>query len=76
MVISWFSGGVTSAIATKIALETYKNVRICYFDTGAAHKDNERFIKDCEEWFCQKIEIHKSNKYLNPLDVAKKNQVD
>jgi len=72
MVISWFSAGVTSTVATKIALEIYPNVKICYFDTGAAHRDNARFIQACENWFGQKIEVYKSSKYDSPLDVAEK----
>lgn len=72
VVLSWFSCGVTSAVATKIATEIYDNVKICYFDTGAAHPDNKRFLKQCEKWFGQKIEIYKSERFSDPLDVAKK----
>tara|TARA_R110002073_G_scaffold149889_1_gene303882 strand:- start:1451 stop:2227 length:777 start_codon:yes stop_codon:yes gene_type:complete len=71
-IVSWFSAGVTSTVATKLALESYKNVRVCYFDTGAAHPDNERFIRECEKWFGKKIEVFKSKKFDSPLDVARK----
>ena len=70
--ISWFSCGAASAVATKIALKKYKNVRIIYQDTGSEHPDNKRFLKDCEQWFGQEIEITKSEKYNDIWDVFKK----
>jgi len=69
--IAWFSAGVTSAVATKIALKKYDNVRIIYFHIESAHPDNERFIKECEEWFGQKIE-RVSGKYKDHFDVIEK----
>ena len=47
MVIAWFSCGATSAVACKIALTMYADVRIVYIETGSGHPDNERFIQDC-----------------------------
>ena len=70
--ICWFSCGAASAVATKIALKKYKNVRIIYQDTGSEHPDNKRFLKDCEQWFGQEIEITKSEKYNDIWDVFKK----
>ena len=70
--ISWFSCGAASAVATKIALKKYKNVRIIYQDTGSEHPDNKRFLKDCEQWFGQEIEITKSEKYNDIWDVFTK----
>ena len=71
-IIAWFSCGATSAVACKIALANYQNVRVVYIDTGSGHKDNIRFIKDCEIWYNQKIEIIHSTKYKNVFDVIKK----
>lgn len=34
MIIAWFSCGVTSAVACKIALSLYEDVHIYYIDTG------------------------------------------
>lgn len=71
--IAWWSAGITSAVATKIALDTYKNVRIVYIEIDSAHADNERFIKDCEEWYGQKIERVRNEKgYLDQFDVIQK----
>jgi len=70
--ISWFSCGAASAVATKIALKKYKNLRIIYQDTGSEHPDNKRFLKDCEKWFDKEIEIIKSEKYTDIWDVFNK----
>lgn len=69
MIIAWFSCGATSAVACKIALQLYNNVRICYIDTGSGHSDNVRFIRDCEGWYGQKIEILRCLDYKNVDDV-------
>lgn len=71
--LGWFSCGSTSAVACKLALDIYgkDNVDIWYIETGASHPDNERFLKDCENWYGVKINIARSNKYSCPLDVAK-----
>lgn len=70
--IGWFSCGCTSAVACKIAIDEGKDVDLWYLETGAEHEDNKRFIKDCERWFGQYINIARSDKFSCPLDVAKK----
>ena len=60
MRISWFSGGVSSAVATKIALSS-GSVKIIYIDILDQHPDTYRFISDCERWYGQKIEVLKSD---------------
>lgn len=72
MVISWFSCGITSAVATKLALLTYKDVRIIYINTHSEHEDSMRFLKDCEKWYERSIEIYSSNKYSSHFDVIEK----
>lgn len=69
MTIAWFSCGATSAVACKIALQMYNNVQVVYIDTGSAHPDNYRFIKDCEQWFGQQIKVIRSKDYHNVEDV-------
>ena len=70
--IGWFSCGVTSTIACKLALDSGKDVDLWYLETGAEHPDNERFIADCEKWYGKKILRAKSPKFSCPLEVAKK----
>lgn len=69
MIIAWFSCGATSAVACKLALLMFQDVRICYIETGTGHPDNERFIRDCERWYGQKIEILRSEVYKSVDDV-------
>lgn len=74
VVIGWWSAGVTSAVACKLAIDAYgkDNVRIIYFKIDSAHEDNERFIKECEEWYGKEIEIWRSEKYTDQFDVIRK----
>ena len=60
MIVSWFSAGVSSAIATKIALNKYGDVKIIYTHIEDQHPDTMRFIKDCEKWFGVPVEITQS----------------
>lgn len=61
-VVSWFSCGAASAVATKLAL-TESPVEIVYCEVKEEHPDNKRFLKDCEEWFGQEIKILGNDKY-------------
>lgn len=73
--VCWFSAGVTSTIATKLALEEGRgkvDFDIIFFETGNHHEDNKRFIRECEEWFGQKIEVIQNDKYEDAYDVFKK----
>lgn len=54
-VVSWFSAGVSSAIATKIALEKHPDLEIIYIDIDDHHHDSARFVKDCQAWFGKEI---------------------
>ena len=64
-VISWFSCGAASAVATKLAQPDV----IAYCETGAEHDDNKRFMSDCEKWFDQPITILQNPKYSNTWEV-------
>ena len=74
MLIGWFSGGVTSAVAIKEALNYGFEVRIIYFETGQHHFDHSRFLRQCEKWYGQRIEVMKNQKYLNPIDVCRRDK--
>ncbi|MBO7182827.1 MAG: phosphoadenosine phosphosulfate reductase family protein [Bacteroidales bacterium] len=71
-IIAWFSAGVTSAVACKLALNDYSNVLVKYIDTGSHHPDNMRFLEDCQRWFNHSIDIHRSNKFNSVFDVIEK----
>ena len=61
MIISWFSAGVSSAVATKYAINKHgKDIKIIYTHVDDQHPDTMRFLKDCEKWFDVEIEITQS----------------
>lgn len=72
MIIAWFSCGVTSAVACKIALSLYDDVQVYYIDTGSGHPDNTRFLADCEKWYEKPIYTIRSDKYTCVADVLRK----
>lgn len=69
-VIGWWSGGITSAVACRLAIEKYHNVRLIYIETGSHHEDTIRFKTDCETWYGQEIETIQNSKYSDHLDVV------
>lgn len=73
-IIAWWSAGVTSAVATKLAVEEFgaKNVEPIYFHIDTAHQDNERFKKECEEWYGCKINTWTNEKYKDQFEVIQK----
>lgn len=56
--VSWFSAGVSSAVATKLAIE--KIDKIIYQHVDDQEEDSLRFVRDCEAWFGKPIEIVQS----------------
>lgn len=56
-VVSWFSCGAASAVATKLAKAQFSDrefiIARCVIDEE--HEDNDRFASDCELWFGQEI---------------------
>lgn len=72
-VIARFSCGAASAVATKFAIEKYGDaVEIFYNDTGSEHPDNERFIRDCEEWLGKSVNILRSTRFADTWEVFEK----
>lgn len=72
MIIAWFSCGCTSAVACKIAINEYDDVKIFYIDTGGEHEDSRRFLSECQEWFGREIIIIKNKNYLDHFDCLSK----
>ena len=62
-VVSWFSCGAASAVATKLALAENKDLIIAYCEIEEEHPDNRRFLKDCEKWFGKEIIVLGNDKY-------------
>lgn len=66
-VIAWWSGGVTSAVACKLAIDQFgiENVRIIFIDTLNEDIDTYRFKIECEEWYGKGIETARRVEYSN-----------
>ena len=73
-IVSWFSCGAASAVATKLALEKYgkENFIIASCVVENEHTDNERFLKDCEAWYGLPILRLRSEKFKDCWDVWEK----
>ena len=52
-IICWWSGGVTSAVACKLAIDLYgkDNCEVLFIDTNNEHQDTYRFKNDCQKWY-------------------------
>lgn len=57
-IICWFSGGITSAVACNLAINTYgkDNCRVVFMDTKNEDDDTIRFLLDCQKWYEIEIE--------------------
>jgi len=77
-IICWWSGGITSAVACKLAIDLYgrEKCRVVMIDTHNEHPDTYRFKDDCEKWYGLFIETITAvgEKYDSIQDVWVKNQ--
>lgn len=64
-VLCHFSCGAASAVATKLAINKYgkDRVEVLNIHIKEEHPDNQRFLKDCEEWFGVPITTVQNEKY-------------
>jgi len=81
MIVCWWSGGITSAVACRIAIDLFglDSCRMVMIDTRNEDDDTYRFKKDCEQWYGKEIEVIASDVYptieevwhrFNSLNVA------
>lgn len=72
-IICWWSGGITSAVACKLAIDLYgkERCRSIFIDTFNEHEDTYRFKLDCERWYGLEIESISAigNEYKSIKDV-------
>ncbi len=79
--ISWFSAGVSSAVATKIAINDLGCEEIIYIKIEDEHPDNDRFVRECQSWFGGDImvlqspyksvdQVNRSQRYINSINGA------
>lgn len=69
--VVWFSCGAASAVAAKVAVDTYGDgCEVVYCDTSdSEHEDNLRFLADVERWIGRSVTIIHSDKYKDIDDV-------
>ncbi len=58
MIVSYFSAGVSSAVATKLVAGEVD--RIFYTHIDDQHSDTMRFVRECEAWFGKPVTIWQS----------------
>jgi len=75
-IICWWSGGVTSAVACKLAIDIYgvDRCKIIMIDTQNEDDDTYRFKLDCEKWYGKEIDTitYIGEKYESIQDVWRK----
>lgn len=67
-IVVWFSCGAASAVAAHKTIEKYGDIcdiKIVNNPIVEEHEDNQRFLRDCEEWLQVYIEECRSSKYPN-----------
>lgn len=65
--LSWYSCGAASAVATKLS-----GGLPVYCETGSEHPDNARFLRDCEAWFGQSVTRLRSDEFPDTWSVWEK----
>ncbi len=62
-ILSWYSHGAASAVATKLAIAEGDPVTVVCCEVVEEHPDNKRFRQACEQWFDQEIIVLGNDKY-------------
>ena len=58
--VAWFSAGVSSAVATRLAIDEIDEILYTHIDDQ--HPDTMRFVRECEAWFGKPVTILQSEK--------------
>jgi len=61
--ICWFSYGAASAVAAKLILAENPKAVVVAIALEQEHPDNERFARECENWFEKPIQVLTNEKY-------------
>lgn len=68
-VLCWFSCGVTSAVACKLALASYPDAEVVRIVLAGEHPDSDRFAADCGRWFSRPVATIRSDRYADHFQV-------
>lgn len=66
-IVSWFSCGAASAVATKLAIAAGAPVTAAYCEVAEEHPDNRRFLNECAEWFGQEVIVLGNDEYSRSI---------
>lgn len=67
-IVSWFSCGAASAVATKLAIEAGRGpVEVVRCWIAEEHPDNDRFAEQCAKWFGVPILTLKNEEYAGSV---------
>lgn len=67
--VRWFGCGAASAVAIALDLKAHPGGVVAYCETKSEHPDNERFLRDCENWWGVKVTRLRSDEYEDTWDV-------
>lgn len=69
-IVCWWSGGITSAVACKKAIDLWGGqCKVVFIGTKNEDDDTYRFLTDCEKWYGLPIETISNKKYASIEDV-------
>jgi hypothetical protein len=74
-VVAWFSRGATSAVASKMAVDKYlgkRELHLVFTDPRSEDEDNDRFMRDFEQWVQYPVTVLASDRYYDVDDVISK----
>lgn len=73
-VVARISCGIPSLVAAKLAIAEYgpNRVELVRSNTRSEHPDNERFLRDSEEWLGQRVTVLESDEYKDIWDVYRR----
>lgn len=73
-IICWWSGGITSSVACKIAIDLFGLDRcvFIFIDTMNEDDDTYRFFEDCQKWYGKEIQVEQNEKYNSIQEVWRK----
>lgn len=73
-IVCWWSGGITSAVACKLAINLFgpQNCKVIMIDTQNEHPDTYRFKNDCMDWYGMEIDRIWNPEYDNIKEVWRK----
>lgn len=68
--VAWFSAGVSSAVAIRLAINEIDEVLYIHIDDQ--HPDTIRFVRECEEWFGKPVKVLQHQEHTSVESILRK----